>query len=220
MKPSTRDVLRAAGLLGLCALISAALLAGTYALTRDRIAAEQLVAQRAALSIVLPATSYDNDPLNDRITVHARAWLGTDDALTVWRARRGGAPAGLILDAVAPDGYAGPIRLLIGVGADGRITGVRIVEHRETPGLGDWIEKTKSDWIDGFTGRSLGDPARERWKVRRDGGEFDQFAGATVTPRAVVHAVRRALDYVARHAAELYAAAPDTTLTHADAPEN
>jgi electron transport complex protein RnfG len=220
MKANAREVLRAAGLLGLCALLSAALLAGTHALTRDRIAAEQLAAQRAALSIVLPAASYDNDPLNDRIAVHASAWLGADDAMTVWRARRGGAPAGLILDAVAPDGYAGPIRLLIGIDADGRVAGVRIVEHRETPGLGDWIEKTRSDWIDSFTGRSLDDPARDRWKVQRDGGEFDQFAGATVTPRAVVQAVRRALDYVARHGDELYAAAPDTTLMHADAPEN
>lgn len=211
---------RAALLLAACALLAAALLAGTHALTKDRIAEENRRAQLAALAIVLPASLHDNDPLADEIAVRAPLWLGTQTPLRAWRARRAGTPSALVLEAVAPDGYAGPIRLLVGVDAQGRVLGVRITEHRETPGLGDWIEARKSDWIEAFTGRSLADPEPGRWKVKRDGGEFDQFAGATVTPRAVVQAVRRVLDYVARHGAQLYAAPAGTTLDHSDAPEN
>ncbi len=107
---------------------------------------------------------------------------------------------------VAPDGYAGSIRLLVGIGADGRLLGVRVVAHRETPGLGDAIDERKSTWIDGFKGRSLGDPALERWHVKKDGGDFDQFTGATVTPRAVVGAVLDALLYFEANRATLLAA--------------
>jgi electron transport complex protein RnfG len=138
----------------------------------------------------------------------------------VWRARRGGEPSALVLEAVAPDGYSGAIDLLIGVRADGTISGVRVTAHRETPGLGDRIEVAKSDWIERFAGRSLRNPARAHWQVRRDGGDFDQFAGATVTPRAIVRAVRRALDYLEQHGVELYDATPGSTLEHRDAPED
>lgn len=213
-------VARAALLLAACALLAAVLLAGTHALTKERIAEENRRAQLAALAIVLPASLHDNDPLTDEIALRAPLWLGSTEPLRAWRARRAGTPSALVLEAVAPDGYAGPIRLLVGVDAQGRILGVRITEHRETPGLGDWIEARKSDWIEAFTHRSLADPARERWEVKRDGGEFDQFAGATVTPRAVVRTVRRVLDYVARHGAQLHAASPGSTLEHPDAPEN
>ena len=213
-------VARAASLLAVCALLAAALIAGTHALTKDRIDEQNHRARLAALAVVLPPELHENDPLADEIAVRAPHWLGTNAPQRAWRARRGGAPAALVLEAVAPDGYAGPIRLLIGVDAGGHVLGVRITEHRETPGLGDGIDARKSDWIEAFDGRSLGDPERARWKVRRDGGDFDQFAGATVTPRAVVQALRRVLDYVARHGAELYAAPPGATLEHADAPEN
>lgn len=206
-------------LLGGIALLATLLLAGMHYATRDRIAAQQRQARIDALSVVMPTTLYDNDLLQDQITLRAPHWLGSDQALGAWRARRNGERAGLVLEAVAPDGYSGEIRLLVGVRADGRISGVRVIAHRETPGLGDAIEASRSGWIRGFDGRHLDQPSRERWRVRREGGEFDQFAGATVTPRAVVNAVRRVLDYVARHGVELYVATPETTLDHADAPD-
>jgi electron transport complex protein RnfG len=122
--------------------------------------------------------------------------------------RLGGRTLAVLLGAVAPDGYSGAIRLLVAVGTDGRVIGVRVLEHRETPGLGDFIETRRSDWIHGFAGRSLGDPPPAGWQVRKDGGEFDQFTGATVTPRAVVRAVRNALTYFDRHRTELLAQPP------------
>jgi electron transport complex protein RnfG len=211
-------VLRSALLLGTCALVAVALLDGIHRLTRERIALEADRAERAALAIVLPAALHDNDPLVDRIAVRAPAWLGSNESLSVWRARIDGEPSALVLEAVAPDGYSGRIGLLVGVRRDGGISGVRVTSHRETPGLGDAIEATRSDWITHFSGRSRTDPAAERWQVRRDGGDFDQFSGATITPRAVVRAVKRCLDYAERHGDALYAAAPGTQLEHSDAP--
>lgn len=218
MNPTPRHALQAAALLSGLALAAVALLAGVRSLTQPRIAERERDAQLAALSVVMPADRYDNDPLADRIDVIAPAWLGSEDALPAWRARRDGAPSGLILTAVAPDGYAGPIRLLIGVDAEGIVTGVRVTAHQETPGLGDPIEARRSDWIESFRDRSLGDPRLRDWRVAKDGGAFDQFAGATITPRAVVAAVRRALQYVERHGDALYDAPPGSTIEHYDEP--
>jgi electron transport complex protein RnfG len=174
---------------------TAAVLAAVHLATREPIEIEQRRAERAALSALLPASGFDNDPVLDSVRIVAPEGLGDDRPRLVRRARLGGAPVAAVLSVVAVDGYAGPIELLVGVRADGTVVGVRVVSHRETPGLGDPIEKERSDWIDGFAGRALGDPPAERWRVRRDGGDFDQFAGATITPRAVVGAVRRALTW-------------------------
>jgi Na+-translocating ferredoxin:NAD+ oxidoreductase subunit G len=218
LSPTLRATLRGGAFLAACALFAAVLLTGTEWLTRERIAAARAQAERDALAVVLPPALHDNDPLQDAIEVQAPAWLGSAQPLRVWRARRDGRPAALALQARAPDGYAGAIELLVGVGADGGVSGVRVVAHQETPGLGDAIEAGRSPWIDGFRERALGAPPAARWDVRRHGGEFDQFAGATVTPRAVVRAVRRVLQYVEAHGDELYAAAPGSVLQHADAP--
>ena len=218
MKEGPRESLRAGVQLALAGLLAAALLAGSFALTRDRIAASERQAQQQALGIVLPAHRFDNDPLADVVQVRAPAWLGLEQ-VRVHRARLGGRPSALVLEAQAPDGYAGPIRLLMAVDAEGRVLGVRVTAHRETPGLGDDIEAGRSDWIEGFTGRALGDPPAGRWAVQRDGGDFRQFAGATVTPRAVVAAVRRALAFVARHGDALRAAQAGATLRFDDAPD-
>lgn len=220
MRAPATGAWRAAASLGACVLLAVALLAGLHALTRDRIAGQQRRAQLDALRVVLPAALHDNDPLRDRIFVTAPQWLGGDAPMQVWRARLAGRDSALVLEAVAPEGYNGAIGLLLGVRADGSVSGVRVTSHRETPGLGDPIDASRSDWILGFDRRSLRDPPPERWRVRRDGGDFDQLAGATVTPRAIVHAVRRALAYLDRHGAELYAAAPGTTLEHRDAPQD
>jgi Na+-translocating ferredoxin:NAD+ oxidoreductase subunit G len=218
MNPTLRASLLGGALLAACALLAAALLTGTEWLTRERIAEARRQLERAALAAVLPAALHDNDLPSDRIAVIAPGWLGTDQALAVHRARRAGAPVALVVEAVARDGYAGPIRLLVGVGVDGRVHGVRVTAHQETPGLGDAIEAERSDWIERFRGHRLGEPPTARWNVRRHGGDFDQFAGATVTPRAVVVAVRRVLQYVAQHGAELYAADAGSLLEHRERP--
>jgi len=119
--------------------------------------------------------------------------------VTVYRARKGGREIAVVFTVVAPDGYSGAIRMLVGIRADGRLAGVRVVAHRETPGLGDKVEAHKSDWIRDFDNRSLRDPKADGWAVKKDGGVFDQFTGATITPRAVVAAVHSALRYYATH---------------------
>lgn len=184
--------------------IAVALLAALYAATRDRIEAQRRASDLAALAVLLP-DGYDNDPLADRVAVAAGAALGLRAPGDAYVARRGSTPLGIVLPVVARDGYAGDIALRVGIRHDGTLVGVRVVSHRETPGLGDPIEAARSDWIHRFAGRSLGDPRRDAWTVRRDGGEFDQFAGATITPRAVVRAVARALDYHAARRETLYA---------------
>ena len=219
MNEATRESLRAGLQLGLAALVATALLAGTYFLTRDRIGAAEHRARMQALEVVLPAARYDNDLLADTVQVQAPAWLG-DEATTVHRATLAGAPSALVFETVAPDGYGGPIRLLLAIATDGRVLGVRVTAHRETPGLGDDIEAGRSDWITRFQGRALGDPPAAGWAVRKDGGDFDQFAGATVTPRAVVAAVKRCLELVARHGDELYAAPAGATLRIDSAPDD
>ncbi len=140
----------------------------------------------------------------DRIEVSDRERLGADRTV-VYRARQGDRPAGVVLTPVVPDGYAGPIRLLVAVLPDGTLGGVRVLSHKETPGLGDKIEEAKSHWVLDFAGKSLDDPPPARWKVRRDGGDFDQFTGATITPRSVVKAVKNALLYVRDKGDALYA---------------
>jgi len=217
MKASLRESLRAGVQLALAGLAAAALLAGTWALTRDHIADSERQAKLQALQIVLPAERYDNDPIADGVTVMAPGWLGQASS-QVYRARLGGEPSALVFEATAPDGYAGPIRLLVAVDQDGRVLGVRITAHQETPGLGDDIEAGRSNWIHGFRGRSLGEPPRERWRVQRDGGDFPQFAGATLTPRAVVAAVRRSLDFAAAHGEAIRGADAGATLSFTDAP--
>jgi electron transport complex protein RnfG len=219
MTAPAREPLRAAAQLGLAGLLAALLLAGTWRLTREHIVAAEHRTQMAALEIVLPSARYDNDLMADRVQVQADAWLGLAPA-TVHRARLAGKPSALVLEVSAPDGYAGPIRLLVAVAQDGRVLGVRVTGHQETPGLGDDIDVQRSDWITRFTGRALGDPPADQWAVRRDGGQFDQFAGATVTPRAVVRAVKRCLEFVARHGDELRAAPPGATLRFDTAPED
>jgi electron transport complex protein RnfG len=188
------NVWRAGGLLALLAVLGVGLLAGVHELTRERITEQERAALRARLAEVLDPARYDNDPLADSFTETAPDLLGDDRPVRVYRARREGRPVAVMLETVAPDGYNGDIGLLVGIDANGVVTGVRVLQHRETPGLGDPIEARRSDWIEGFRGRSLGDPPPARWTVRKDGGDFDQFTGATITPRAVTRAVARALE--------------------------
>jgi electron transport complex protein RnfG len=206
VESGVRRALQAAAILGIAAVAAVGLVSVVYDLARPRIEASQRAQQLAQLSAVLGGVRYDNDPLADVTFVRDPEWLGVDEALPVHRARLAGEPAALLVTAVAPDGYAGAIRLLVAIDANGRLLGVRVLSHRETPGLGDAIEERRSRWIRIFDGRSLSDPPAARWQVRKDGGDFDQFTGATVTPRAIVAAVRNVLIYHERHRERLYSA--------------
>lgn len=186
------------------------LVAVTQAVTSETIAANERQAMIDKFSAILPKDQVsgeplmDNDPLLDRITTADPDLLGAPET-KVYRVRYKGEPAALVLNPVVPNGYAGPIQLLVAVGYDGRLGGVRVIAHSETPGLGDKIERRKSSWVDdAFVGKALGEPPKERWKVKRDGGDFDQFTGATITPRAVVAAVRNTLIYVKSQGDRLY----------------
>lgn len=208
-EPGPLRPLRAAATLAIAAVAAVGLVALVHDLTRPTIEAGERARQTAQLAAVLGGTRFDNDLLADVVTVRDEELLGSSDGLPAYRARLDGQPVAVLLTAVAPGGYAGPIRLLVAVGRDARVLGVRVLEHAETPGLGDAIDEHRSGWIHAFAGRSLADPPPGRWKVRKDGGDFDQFTGATVTPRAVVAAVASALVYFERHRDELFAAPPD-----------
>jgi electron transport complex protein RnfG len=198
-------ILLTAAMLALFAMIGTGLVALSYTGTRERVAANERATLLERLDTLLPDGSFDNDVVKDILQVRDPALLGTKQMVTVYRARQQGRPMAVILTPVATDGYSGEIKLLVGIRYDGTLTGVRVLEHHETPGLGDPIEEGRSDWITRFTGHSLSNPAASGWKVKRDGGDFDQFTGATITPRAVVGAVHKCLLYFAQHRTQLFA---------------
>jgi electron transport complex protein RnfG len=215
---ATREPLRLALRLGLLGLAAVALLEGLHRLSAPRIEAARLQQQREALALALPATQFDNRLEQDWIDVVAPRWLGARTPLRLYRASRGGAPSGWVAEAEATDGYGGPIRMLIGIDAQARIQGVRLTEHRETPGLGDYVDARRSDWPENLRGRSLDNPPLADWRIGRDGDVFPYVAGATLSPRAVVGAVRRALQFVVRHSASLRSAKPGSHLEFHDGP--
>jgi electron transport complex protein RnfG len=216
MQAALKNALRTGVILFVFALVGTAMLAFTHARTEPTITRGLLAEKRTLLSQVLPAALHDNDLLASQQSVPPDDLLGTRQASALWVARRGGAFSGVVLEAVAPDGYSGDIALLIGIDANGTVTGVRVTAHHETPGLGDYIDRAKSAWIDQFVGKSLLAPEPKHWKVVKDGGTFDARAGATITPRAVVKAVKGALDYFARHRAA-FAAPPAVQQKEKDA---
>lgn len=189
-------ITRNAVLLGGFAALTTALIAGTYRGTREDIIKAERAAEARQLLEIFPPKSHDNDLIEDNFPLApGTSLLKTRTPRSGYRVRNDGEVTGIILPATARDGYSGDIRLLVGIDANGSIAGVRVVAHRETPGLGDGIDLQKSDWILTFNGRSLTNPTEAGWAVTKDGGVFDQFTGATVTPRAVVNAVRDALVY-------------------------
>jgi electron transport complex protein RnfG len=200
-----RHVLGAGILLWLFAAVGTSLVALTFEATEERIAENERQALLRKLHALIPPQQFDNELLEATRTLPASEGLGTQDPTTAYVARRGAEPVAVVLNPVAPDGYNGPIELLVGIYADGRVAGVRVTRHRETPGLGDAIDETRSDWIQGFEGKSLGLPGRERWTVTKDDGAFDALTGATITSRAVVKGVKNALLYFEAHREELLA---------------
>jgi electron transport complex protein RnfG len=191
-----QSITRNSVLLALFALGTTALIASTYLLTKDNIALQMRQAEEKALLQLVPRSRHDNEMLDDTIAVGPQdAGLGLREEKHIYVARQGGTVVAVIIPVVAPDGYTGDIDLIVGVNRDGTIAGVRALNHRETPGLGDKVDLKKSDWVLDFNGRSLTNPTVDRWAVKRDKGEFDQFTGATITPRAVVAATLRALQF-------------------------
>jgi electron transport complex protein RnfG len=190
--------------LGLVALLASASLAVAYGATKDHIAAAERRDLQMSLAQVMPQGFADNDLLQDKLTLTGPK----GQPVEVHVARLGGAAKGAVFS-VAERGYAGDIVVLMAVDAAGRMLGARVLKHSETPGLGDKIEIAKADWIESFKGKSLGEPAPEKWGVKKDNGVFDQFAGATITPRAVVKAVKGGLEFFAAHRAEILAGGTD-----------
>lgn len=184
-----------------------ALLAWTYGLTHDAIAQSEQNEKLRLVAQIVPPALFDNDIMKDTVHLAPDALLGTEETTTAYRGRLKGQPSIAVLQAVAPDGYSGRISLIVAIQRDGRIGGVRVVSHKETPGLGDYIEIAKSGWITLFNGLSLEIRKDSDWKVKKDGGAFEHTAGATITPRAVVKAVHKALQYAAQHHDELFAPA-------------
>ena len=184
--------------LGIVAMLTSAALAfGNHATHDDILKAEERDLQ-TSLAQVLPEGFADNDLLKDTIKI-----AGTDgQPVTLYRARKAGAVKGAVFQ-VSGRGYAGQIVVLIGIDNDGKMLGARVIKHQETPGLGDKIDVAKSKWIRDFDGKSLDSPPAEKWAVKKDGGAFDQFAGATITPRAVMKAVKGGLEFFAAHKTEI-----------------
>lgn len=207
---ATKMAVRTAVILFLFVVVFTALLSGAYVWTRPSIEAAAAEEKMKLIDDVLPRDRYDNKLLDDVATVAQAPELGLDEPARILRARKGGQVEALILEAVAPDGYSGKIRLLLAFAADGRVIGVRAIAHKETPGLGDYIEPQKDrnkehPWITQFDGLAPASVDEREWKVKKDGGRFDSVAGATVTPRAVIKAVRKAALFVEANRAQILA---------------
>ena len=185
-------------ILGVFCLGFALVLAITDRLTEKDIIARALEDRLNSLSQVIPENIHDNNLVTDAIVMKD----AQGNEITVYRATKAGNVTGLAYE-IFGSGYAGRIKLMLGIDAEGKVLGVRVLAHKETPGLGDKIEVAKSKWILDFDGKSLSSPPADKWAVKKDGGVFDQFAGATITPRAVMKAVKGGLDFFAAHREEI-----------------
>jgi len=210
-KPISRNGL----LLGLFAIVTTGLVVLTFTVSEDRILEQQRRVKEKALFQLIPEQAMDNVLLEDTLPINARELLADGTSDLAYIARKDGDVVGVILPLLSTEGYSGKIGLIVGINADGTLAGVRILSHRETPGLGDKVDLNKSDWLLNFDGKSLQQPTLKNWKVKKDGGEFDQLTGATITPRAIVKAVKKALVYFAEHK-ELLADKPVAVKTAKD----
>lgn len=190
-----RNMLMSATLLAVFGGLGTSLVVATFEATKEQIEVSEKANLLKNLNNILPAESYSNDLLHNKLIVPADSMLGNSKPTTVYQAWKENKPVAVAFSIIAPDGYNGDIRLLIAIKASGKISGVRVISHKETPGLGDKIEIAKDQWILSFNDKSIDNPDVKQWKVKKDGGVFDQFTGATITPRAIVKAVYKALDY-------------------------
>jgi electron transport complex protein RnfG len=192
-----KNSLRSGLILGGFGILGALLVSATEVRTRGVIQHNERMSLLSQLHELVPQTQVDNDFLRHPLTLDDPDLLGARDTRAYLGVRQD-ALAAVVFEATIPNGYAGPIQMLVAVGDNGVLKGVRVVSHSETPGLGDKIELERSDWVLSFDGKSLGNPDVSRWKVKKDGGAFDQFTGATVTPRAIVESIRKVLLYYER----------------------
>ncbi len=204
MRASSQKVFQSGFLLALIALLGTALLTGVNALTHERIVEQENLRMMQQLNTIVPAGSFNNNLLEDRIEVRDESYLRHPGPVTVYRARKDGKPVAALMIVTAPDGYNGDIRILVGIDDEGMLLGARILAHKETPGLGDPISLDRSEWILGFSNKSLQNPDTAAWAVKKDGGVFDQFTGATISPRAVVKTVRDSLLFFDANKAMLF----------------
>ncbi|HEX5393536.1 MAG TPA: electron transport complex subunit RsxG [Rhodocyclaceae bacterium] len=187
-----------------------ALMAATFFATKPAIEASAQAEKLKMIDAVLPRDSYDNELLKDTIPLKPTEALGLDDTTTLYRARKAGEPVAIVFEAVAPDGYSGKIRLILAVKANGELSAVRVIEHKETPGLGDYIDPKKDrnksrPWISQFNDLSFEKLPAAEFKVKKDGGRIDNMAGATISPRAVTNATHRALEWAVARREKLFA---------------
>jgi electron transport complex protein RnfG len=203
---SEQTIIKTGVTLAVIAAICTTLVAATYQITRERIVANDKALLEQALQPALAGVFYDGGVSESRLVLLPPHDLPGSDAALINRVYAQDKPVAALFAVTARDGFSGVIRILVGVEFDGTITGVRILQHRETPGLGDKIESTRSDWIFQFDGRSMGNPEVTGWAIRNDGGEFDQLTGASVTPRAVIGAIRDTLLYFDEHRDAIFAA--------------
>ena len=211
---------RTAVILLLFTLAFTALMAGTYKLTQPMVEASARAEKLRLIGEVLSPLAYDNKLLEDAITLPPLPALGLDEATTLYRARKDGKPVALVLEAAALDGYSGRIGLILAVSADGRVLAQRVTQHKETPGLGDYIDPKKdknkaSPWIRQFDGVGYDTVLGRKWKVKKDGGQFDQRAGATISARAVTNASGRALLWTHERGATLFSLPTGQTFSEA-----
>ena len=214
---ATRTALRTGAIMLLFTLVFTALMAATWRITQPAIEASAQDAQRRLIDEVLPPGSYDNDLLADVVRFGPAPQIGMDEGGRVWRARKGGEPVALVVEGAATDGYAGRIALIVAVNTNGLLSGVRVTQHKETPGLGDYIDPKKdrrkdAPWIGQFTGTTWRDVDTAGWSVRKDGGSFDYRAGATISARAVTRAVGRITAFAAGRLDALFAAPAGSVL--------
>lgn len=211
MKPVIKNMLISSVVLAIFSIAGTAFVSTTFDLTEERIKQNHRTALLNGLHILVPSERHDNDLFTDVITVTNKELLGAKKAVKIYRARNKGKPVAAIINAVAPDGYSGRIDLLVAINVDDTIAGVRIVLHKETPGLGDAIDHRHSNWAEGFKQHSLTNPDKKGWAVKRDGGIFDQFTGATISPRAVVKATYKTLLYFREHKDKIFST-PSTVI--------
>ncbi|MGB1310784.1 MAG: electron transport complex subunit RsxG, partial [Leucothrix sp.] len=190
---ASNSIRRAGITLGLFALCGVVLLSSVQWLTKDSIAQNTRQRHLQRLHAIIPPNAYDNDLLGSA-QQQGINHPTLDSQVIIYTGQLNGLAVAKVFEVTSLEGYSGAIRLLVGVNiADNSLLGVRVTAHKETPGLGDKIETNKSDWMLQFAGKSLNNPSFEQWRVKKEGGAFDQFTGATITPRAVVNAVREVL---------------------------
>lgn len=192
-------------ILALFAIVGTAFLVATHFATKDIIAESERQAKLELIRQIVPQTIFDNDIIKDAAALPAAPEIGNREPTTIYRATKDGKPVAAVLEASAPDGYSGKIKFIIAIKASGEISGVRVIDHHETPGLGDYIEIAKDKWITIFDGHSLSNTEDMAWKVQKDGGKFEHKAGATVTPRAMIKAVHRTLEYFRENQGNIFA---------------